>query len=186
VDDAAYFQYLRGRSRLALAYRRHYLYPRLCRHLHGKVLDVGCGIGDLLRYLPGSVGADVNAHAIAWCQTQGLDAHKSTVEHLPFHSESFDSAMLDNVLEHLAEPRPLLAEIRRVLLPGGTLMVGVPGERGFTLDADHKIYYDQARLRETLQSAGFTTVQVIHVPCRSRWLSRLLAQYGVYGVFRAT
>jgi SAM-dependent methyltransferase len=94
--------------------------------------------------------------------------------------------MLDNVLEHLAEPRFLLAEIRRVLVPDGTLIVGVPGERGFSLDADHKIYYDEGLLRAALQRAGFTAVGVMHVPWQSCWLSRYLAQYCVYGVFRAT
>jgi SAM-dependent methyltransferase len=150
------------------------------------VLDVGCGIGDLLAYVRGSVGADVNAHAIAWCRAQGLDARQSIADHLPFDSRSFDSAMLDNVLEHLAEPRFLLAEIRRVLVPDGTLIVGVPGERGFSLDADHKIYYDEGLLRAALQRAGFTAVGVMHVPWQSCWLSRYLAQYCVYGVFRAT
>ena len=37
--------HLADRSRFALAYRRRYLYPRLARHLRGRVLDVGCGAG---------------------------------------------------------------------------------------------------------------------------------------------
>jgi SAM-dependent methyltransferase len=184
VDHAAYFDYLRSRSRLALAYRRLYLYPRLAGHLRGRVLDVGCGIGDLVAFLPGSVGVDVNAHAVAWCQAQGLDVRACGADGLPFGSGEFDSAMLDNVLEHLAEPRGLLSEIRRVLGARGSLVVGVPGERGFTSDPDHKVYYDEARLCSTVEGAGFVADRVLHVPMRSRWLNRALRQYCVYGVFR--
>src|SRR5687767_14790324 len=47
TDHAAYFEYLQRRGRLGYLYRTRYLYPRVFRHLHGRVLDVGCGIGDL-------------------------------------------------------------------------------------------------------------------------------------------
>jgi SAM-dependent methyltransferase len=186
VEHEAYFAYLRGRSRLAWAYRRLYLYPRLIRYLHGRVLDVGCGIGDLLAFLPGAVGAEVNPEAVAWCRARGLDVRQSQPGALPFSAAAFDSVMLDNVLEHVAEPGALLEEIRRVLAPDGTLIVGVPGERGFASDPDHKIHYDEAALRSALEAAGFRTTRVLHVPWRARWLSRVLPQYCVYGVFRRT
>lgn len=186
MDHAAYFEYLRGRSRLALAYRRLYLYPRLARYLHGRVLDVGCGIGDLLAFLPGSVGVEVIPEAVVWCQKQGLDVRQSSPERLPFDAAGFDSVMLDNVLEHIAEPSALLGEIRRVLASGGTLVVGVPGERGFASDPDHKVHYDEARLRSALEAAGFRTEHMLHVPWRARWLSRQLPQYCIYGIFRRT
>lgn len=183
MDDDAYFDYLRTRSPRALAYRRLFLYPRLCRYLRGRALDVGCGIGDLLAFRPDTVGVDINQRAVAWCRAQGLDAHQSRSGRLPFGPAEFESAILDNVLEHIAEPKDMLHEIHRVLVGGGILLVGVPGERGFAADPDHKVYYDEARLRATVESAGFRTVRVLHVPFRARWLSRVLASYCVYGVF---
>jgi len=183
VDDETYFQYLRGRSRLALAYRRLYLYPRLCRHLRGRALDVGCGIGDMLAFRPETVGVEVNPRAVAWCRAQGLDARQSAPQSLPFGPAEFDSAILDNVLEHLAEPQPLLREIHRVLISGATLIVGVPGERGFAADPDHKVYYDERKLQQALESAGFRSMRTQHFPLRAQWLSRSLAQYCIYGVF---
>jgi len=184
VDEDAYFRYLRGRTRLALAYRRLYLYPRLCRHLQGRALDVGCGIGDMLAFRPHTVGVDVNQPAVAWCRAQGLDARQSTPERLPFGPAEFDSAILDNVLEHLANPQPVLQEIHRILVSGGTLLVGVPGERGFAADPDHKIYYDERKLQATVEKAGFRSDRTLHSPWRASWLSRLLTQYCIYGVFK--
>jgi SAM-dependent methyltransferase len=182
--DQVYFDYLRTRSSRALAYRRLFLYPRLSRYLRGRTLDVGCGIGDLLAFRPGSVGVDVNPRTVSWCRAQGLDARESQPGRLPFGDAEFESVMLDNVLEHVAEPRDLLREIHRVLQRGGILLVGVPGERGFATDPDHKVYYDEPGLRAALEAAGFRTQRVLHMPFRARWLSRRLGFYCLYGVFQ--
>lgn len=53
-----------------------------------------------------------------------------TPDHLPFDSESFDSVLIDNVLEHIEDPNSLLAEIKRVIRPNGGLLIGVPGVLG--------------------------------------------------------
>jgi SAM-dependent methyltransferase len=179
-----YYYYLRQRSRLGLWYRRYWLYPRLGRHLHGEALDVGCGIGDFLAYRPGTVGADINPATVDWCRHHGLDAHLMAPDVLPFADGSFDSAVLDNVLEHLAVPAPLLREIHRVLRSDGTLVVGVPGQRGYTTDPDHKVFYDETALVSTIAAAGFGLRRMFHAPLRSGWLNLRMRQYCLYGVFR--
>lgn len=180
----SYFEYLKGRSRLGFFYRQHWLYPRLCQHLAGKTLDVGCGIGDFLRYRPDSTGVDINPATVDWCTRQGLDARLMTPNTLPFEAGSFDSAMLDNVLEHLDDPAPLLREIHRVLRAGAPLVVGVPGRRGFAADPDHKVFYDEKLLDSTLTAAGFHPRQMFHMPVRSGWLDAHARQYCRYGVFQ--
>ncbi len=182
---AGYFAYLRKRSPAALAYRRFWLYPHLCRELSGRVLDVGCGIGDFLRYRPGTVGADVDSEAVAWCRGLGLDARPMQPDRLPFGDAEFDGAVLDNVLEHLASPAALLSEIRRVLRATGTLLVGVPGRRGHLADPDHKVFYDEAALRAVVGQAGFSCRRIIHMPFHSGFLAPRLRQYCLYGIFRS-
>jgi len=182
-----YGEYLMQRSRLGGVYRRYFLYPRICHHLRGRTVDVGCGIGDFLQFRPDTVGVDINAHTVAYCRAQGLDARLMEPDVLPFEDASFDSALMDNVLEHIARPAALLRELRRVLRPEGRVLIGVPGILGWDCDSDHKVSYDEASLDAALGACGFTPVELFHVPLwRSAWLSRHLRQYCIFGLYQIT
>lgn len=183
TDPDAYFAYLTRRSRLGMIYRRYWLYPRLVDQLEGRVLDIGCGIGDFLAFRPGTIGVDINPRLVDWCRQRGLDAHAMPVDQLPVEDASFDGAVLDNVLEHIADPMPLLAEAKRVLRPGGTLLIGVPGRRGYAADPDHKVFYDADSLIETLGAAGFARGRLFAMPLPWGWLDRMIPQYCLYGTF---
>lgn len=183
-EDADYFDYLRRRSRLAWLYRKYWLYPRLCRQLGGRVLDIGCGIGDLLSFRANTVGTDINPRAVAWCREQGHQAELMLPDVLPFQAGEFDAAVIDNVLEHIEDPKPLLAEVRRIVRPGGSVLIGVPGRRGYASDPDHKVFYDAPVLVATLAAAGFGLRRLLHMPFKSAWLDVRMRQYCVYGVFR--
>lgn len=182
-DQNSYFEYLRKRSRLGWLYRRFWLYPRLARHLRGRVLDVGCGIGDMLRCRPNTVGVDINPDFVGWCNGLGLQVHQMQPDVLPFPEAEFDGVILDNVLEHLSDPQPLLCEIRRVLSPGGVFLVGVPGICGYGSDPDHKVFYDEKALMKVVTTAGFSSKHVLYMPVRLHWLDRMMRQYCLYGVF---
>lgn len=184
TDHQTYLAYLSGRGALGALYRRHWLYPRLTTRLRGKCLDIGCGIGDMLLFRSQTVGVDVNPGAVQVCRARGAEAHLMEPDRLQFDGAAFDSALMDNVLEHIVEPRPLLAEVVRVLRPGGRLLVGVPGRRGWASDADHKVFYDEDSLSESVSAAGFTMMECFHTPLwRSSFLDRRLRQYCVYGLF---
>lgn len=181
TDHEQYFSYLRQRSTLGSIYRRYLLYPRLNARLTGNMLDIGCGIGDMLAFRPNSVGADVNLRNVNYCNQIGLNAVVMVPDCLPFASASFDSVLMDNVLEHIDEPGPLLAEIRRVLKPDGTLVIGVPGIRGWSSDDDHKKFYDQALLRECLEENLYDIEDLFYTPIiKSEFLSRKLKQYCIF------
>lgn len=183
TTDDEYFRYLATRSRLGWLYRRWWLYPRLCRYLTGRVLDVGCGMGDMLAFRPATIGVDINARTVAWCQSMGLDARLMQPDVLPFPSNSFDGIVLDNVLEHLVDPAPLLGEIRRVLVPSGRVVIGVPGRRGFQCDPDHKVFYDESSLRTLLARFTFFPFRMFYMPLYWPLLDKRLSQYCLYGVF---
>jgi SAM-dependent methyltransferase len=185
TDHAAYFAYLKTRSRRARLYRRFFLYPRLNRHISGVALDIGCGLGDMLGFRPNTVGADVNPYAVEYCRNRGFDAHLIQDDHLPFAAASFDTVVLDNVLEHIVRPQPLLDEIHRVLKKGGGMLIGVPGTRGYASDPDHKVFYDEAGLVSTVQPHGFSHLTSFHIPWRSAALSARIRQYCLYAIFRA-
>lgn len=182
-----YFEYLQTRSRLGAFYRRHVLYPRICKRLKGRALDVGCGIGDMLAFRADTQGVDVNPHTVAYCRERGLNALHIAVDRLPQQPSTFDSALLDNVLEHLASPHALLHEIHRVLRPSGVLVVGVPGRKGWNSDSDHKVFYDENSLSTSVSAAGFSRIETFYAPLiRSARLSCTLRQYCIYQVFVRT
>ena len=154
------------------------------------VLDCGCGPGSITVGLaeavtPGSVtGIDleesqlVRARAIA----SGRDLANVTFENadarsLPFEDEQFDAVFSHAMLEHLPEPLSVLAEMRRVLRPGG--LVGIRCiDLGGTiiapddcrLTAGHELWrkyrqhcgddaYMGRRLRALLHEAGFARTE---------------------------
>jgi SAM-dependent methyltransferase len=92
-----------------------------------RVLDLGCGTGDsvdLFRSLEPRVrwtGADIERSPEVAERTRS-DAEFVTFDgvHLPFADASFDLVYCKQVLEHVRSPEPLLAEVARVLGPGGT------------------------------------------------------------------
>jgi SAM-dependent methyltransferase len=97
------------------------------------VLDVGCGNGYVLshyaRHGAQVAGVDITAKAIELAHERfrllGLEADLRWVDgtSLPFADESFDEICSMGVLHHLPDPAPLVAEIERVLRPGGRLVV---------------------------------------------------------------
>ena len=186
TNHAEYLKYLRTRSTWGRLYRTHWLYPRLSRSLKGLVLDIGCGIGDMLVFRPGTVGADVNPYIVESNKQQGLDVHLIVDGNLPFSDVVFDTVIMDNVLEHISEPQALLAEVRRVLKPGAIFLVGVPSRKGFLADPDHKVFYDQAALEACLNNCGFCIQDSFWMPFRWKWLDSRMSQYCLYGVFRST
>jgi ubiquinone/menaquinone biosynthesis C-methylase UbiE len=185
LNDEQYSAYLAKRSRLGSVYRNLVLYPKLCRYLKGDVLDIGCGIGDMLQYRPHTIGVDINPFNIAICDKRGLDARVMQIDILPFQDQSFDCALLDNVLEHIQKPENLLKEVYRVLRPRGKLLVGVPGIKGQQSDPDHKIFYDENTLILLARRHQFLVTEQFHMPLfKSSWLSKSLSQYCVYSVWK--
>lgn len=184
TSDNEYFEYLQRRSRLGAIYRKHWLYPRLSKRLNGRTLDLGCGIGDMLAYRSNTVGVDINPNTVAFCKARGTEAYLMSFNTLPFNAMEFDSVLMDNVLEHLAEPVPLLVEVRRVLSTKGRLLIGVPGLKGFNSDPDHKIKYDKSNLVKLVESLGFSHLETFYTPLfQSDWLDHNVRQYCIYACF---
>lgn len=178
-----YFEYLKNRSRMGLLYRNFWLYPRICRHLSGRVLDVGCGIGDFVKFRKQTIGVDINPETVKFCKMQGLDVIQMETDRLPFLTGEFDGVLLDNVLEHIKSPKSLIEEVYRVLKPFGTFVIGVPGRKGYEKDPDHKVFYDKEKLVETISAYGFVNNINFYMPLKSSILDMHLAQFCLYAKF---
>jgi SAM-dependent methyltransferase len=156
-----------------------------------RVLDLGCRSGALTRhFLEGNsvVGLDVDANALEKAAALGIEPVQANVEEpLPFDDGSFDAVVAGELLEHLQFPDALVAEIRRVLRPGGVLAGSVPNAfrvqsrlrflRGNAPEDDptHLRMFSPAALRELL--AGFERVELSFVGGRyTRLNARLFAR----------
>jgi SAM-dependent methyltransferase len=178
-----YFKHLRTRSILGYAYRHFYLYPRLNRFLSGKVIDIGCGLGQFLSYRKNTIGIDVNPLCIDHCREQKLTVKLIYSPPWNFNAAEFDGALLDNVLEHILDPEKTLREIHRILKDKGVLIVGVPGQKGFLHDPDHKVFYDAESLGNLIQRYDFRPIKYFYTPFKSNFLNESIKQYCLFGVF---
>jgi len=90
------------------------------------ILDFGCGFGALVRALNGPtahcVGYETSGFMVRYMRTQGLSV-VSTLSEAP---RNLHGIILSDVLEHLPEPRSVLRDLRKLLVPRGLLCVNVP------------------------------------------------------------
>jgi SAM-dependent methyltransferase len=129
----------------------------------GRVLDLGCGVGhsyDMLAPRP-SVGVDIDAGALAAQERQTVVAD---MRDLPFEDRSFASVLSVQSIEHVPDPERVLAEVRRVLQPGGTAVFVTPNRLTFgrpdeIIDPYHYVEYDEHELHD-LCRRSFERVEV--------------------------
>jgi SAM-dependent methyltransferase len=139
---------------------RYLFASRLCRFK--KVIDLGCGSGygsaELAKKAESVVGVDVSEEAVAEAKVQytaaNLQFQVASLEALPFADGSFQLGVCFEVIEHLSEYRTLLAEARRVLAPGGQLVISTPNIKFYAesrkLDGpnpfhEHEFTYEEFR-----------------------------------------
>ena len=129
-SDAVFADYVgqetarRAHARRKLAVLRH-LPPGIARH--GRWLDVGCAAGFFLaeaRAFYDVQGVELSRWSSAYAREQlGLPVITGTLQQAALPAEHFDVISLWDVIEHVSDPVPLLAEAARVLKPGGRLVL---------------------------------------------------------------
>jgi len=149
-----------------------------------RVLDAGCGTGDLVANLAAdghqAVGMDVSAGALELAAERHPDCSflRHSVEELPWPAErrSYDAVVSFEVIEHLLRPRRLLEGARDALRPGGGLALTTPYhgplknlalaafafDRHFAVEGDHVRFFSDRALRRLLDETGFTVDNVRH------------------------
>lgn len=143
--------------------------PIFCEVPEGsKVLDVGCNDGAMMQLLKDSkgcdvTGVDVSETALALAKEKGLNVINADAQSLPFPDETFDVAILREVLVHIHTPILALKEIRRVLKKDGILLGSAPHANLERIVWDdkrlHHRYYDEDTIRMDLEEA-FETIHL--------------------------
>jgi len=97
---------------------------------NGRLLEVGCASGLLLKRARERgwqvTGVELSGEQVAHARSLGLDVHQGTLEDAKLAADAYDVVFMGDVLEHVPDCRETLAEVTRVLAPGGHAVVRGP------------------------------------------------------------
>jgi len=165
--------------------RRRYLQEALARELSQRSwtkapigLDLGCGDGNHLSFLSAYVdrlyGSDYNMVRLARAQRLAPHARLFLADILDYPAEdaAFDLVFFHHVIEHIRDDRAALATVRRILKPGGLLVLGTPNEGSWwwqlaykrapqaLATTDHVQFYTAETLTAKMRDAGLRVTEV--------------------------
>lgn len=163
------YEFIDGRSAPLLALlRRHAPEGR-------RLLEVGSGAGLFLKGAAragwDTAGIELSEDAAAFARERlELDVRQERAEEMTFPAGSFDAAVMTDVIEHLFDPRAVLAAIQRALRPGGIVLITTPnfnavsryvhGKQWEMLSPlEHLYYFTEETLGRLLEVTGFAVVE---------------------------
>jgi len=142
---------------------------------HGRLLEVGCGSGRMLRAMQEKgwnvVGVDPDPIAIKNAKVKGLIVYQGILEDQGFKDDHFDAIVLSHVLEHVPNPLDLLKECERILKPDGHLVLITPNINSLchqlyksdwrSLEPPRHLYvFNIETLRQLSRRAGFKKIKL--------------------------
>jgi SAM-dependent methyltransferase len=142
----------------------------------GQLLDVGCATGTLLELarLRGweAYGVDISEYATNIARAYYcLDVFTGELADAAYHDGQFDVVVMDDLIEHVADPTALVRESRRILKPGGLLTLNTPnraglwhlfmGRRWFHYrQVEHTFFFSPAVMTDLLERNGFNVLEI--------------------------
>mgnify|MGYP001547321335 CR=1 FL=1 len=146
----------------------------------GRVLDIGCGGGFLLKNFKEKgwevMGIDIIDSSIEYSRTVlGVDAEKVNIEAVVIDDfiarfGTFDLVIMIDALEHLFDPGDVLTRINKILAPGGSLFFSVPNidsisfrvigkEWAILSPFEHISYFSRQSLNILLERCGYSSIR---------------------------
>lgn len=185
-----YFVHLKGISFAGRIYKKFISSPVLyfcARRFGNRIIEIGSGTGSgVLGSFPKNVqGLEINPRAVEYCKSAGMNVQLIKEDGIfPVADGAYDACILDNVLEHIEQPRSTLDECYRITGKNGGLVIAVPGICGYLSDADHKIFYDAEALR--LLDDRWSLQNLFSIPFlfRSPKLSKSVRQYCLVAAYK--
>lgn len=144
-----------------------------------KILDIGCGGGEFLSFLPDKYfkknGLDTNPDSIKICQSKNINVIKADITSTIRIKENFDIITLNHVFEHLSSPNLGIKNIHHLLKPKAYLVLSVPltDSIGYQLGRQNWFHLDTPRhlfipnrhnITSFLESNHFIVKKIYHQP----------------------
>jgi SAM-dependent methyltransferase len=166
----------------------------LTRSQSGRLLDVGCGRGDLASWFAqrgwSVAGVEPAEDAVRQAKARGIEMHHGTLDDAPWPPSSFDAVTFNHALEHVPDPQLTLRQAATIVRPGGLVVVSVPnfgawqrrlfGSAWFPLDLPrHLQHFDRVSLPRMASAAGLEACEVRTTSLVAGFLSSV--QYAIRG-----
>ncbi|MFN5064025.1 MAG: glycosyltransferase [Pseudomonadota bacterium] len=90
----------------------------------GEVLDVGCGSSKIIQSLPHATAFDASLKKLRFLATTNPKRVCGSALELPFANSSFDCVIHSQLIEHLPMEATIFSELKRIIKPGGVLLIG--------------------------------------------------------------
>lgn len=157
------------------AYLSELLAVRALLPVQGKGLEIGVGTGRFAAPLGVEVGLDPAAAMLIRARRRGIRVVQGIAEALPFADRSFDYALMVIVLSFLDDAAGSLAEVRRILRPGGTLVIGfidkaAPCGKAYLARHAHEVFFREATFYAAAEAAQLLNGAGFQCPC---WVQTL-------------
>jgi 2-polyprenyl-3-methyl-5-hydroxy-6-metoxy-1,4-benzoquinol methylase len=140
------------------------------------LLDIGCATGMLIESMRVEGwqvrGVDVCQESAEYGRShRGVDIFPGTLEEARLPDSSFGVVHFSHLIEHVPDPRAFLAEVRRILAPGGLAVITTPNVDGFqarlfgkgwrSAIADHLVLFSRRTLQRLVEESGFDLRQSV-------------------------
>ena len=161
--------------------------PILRYKREGKILDIGCGDGSLLKFMEElgweTYGIDFSGDSTRYArEVLGLNVFPGRLEEVSYPEDFFDIIIFFHVLEHLSDPLDTLKKVLPLLKADGVLLIEVPNFASFEarifrsrwigIDAPRHLYHFTPRTLEAmLKSAGFNAIELGFITEQTRYVA---------------
>jgi SAM-dependent methyltransferase len=148
---------------------------------HGRLLELGCGNGAKLKSMKELgwqvEGVDFDPVAVGQARERGITVHLGTLADQKFPDETFDAITASHFIEHLPDPLKTLQECRRLLKPGGLVVLLTPNAGSW----GHRIYQADWRGLEPPRHLHIFTPSSLAGMCRLAGLNLGICRSTVRG-----
>ncbi len=155
----------------------------------GNILDVGCGDGRLLRIFADRgiaaqrlYGIELDGRAVEAARSQGFHVERKRLEEAEYPPGFFGLAILQQVVEHVPDPRGVIQKLHRLLAPGGAVILETPN----TASWDHRLFakrywggyhiprhfflFNKSSLARLVRACGFQVAQIRSLASPMFWI----------------
>jgi len=149
----------------------------------GKLLEIGCGHGFFLEAAKQSpfraTGIDISSYAVSYAKKEvKVDARIMDLYKATFRPHSFDAVVAFQLIEHVQDPVVFLKAAKKMVKPGGLLLLATPNEGGYLRKLlgshwlsfrhrEHLYFFSPTTMKLVLEAAGFSDIRFY--PDETRW-----------------